>query len=59
MFGHRVQASLGMGYVRRPHAVTAEWIAATRFEVGVGDRRIGARAQLGPWYDPKNERVKA
>ncbi|MBL8344872.1 MAG: FAD-dependent oxidoreductase [Rubrivivax sp.] len=59
MVGHRVQASLGMGYVRRPHAITAEWIAATRFEVGVGDRRIGARAQLGPWYDPKNERVKA
>jgi 4-methylaminobutanoate oxidase (formaldehyde-forming) len=58
MFGHRVQASLGMGYVRRPHGVTPEWIAATRFEVGVGDRRIGARAQLGPWYDPKNERVK-
>jgi 4-methylaminobutanoate oxidase (formaldehyde-forming) len=47
-----------MGYVRRPHGVTPEWIAATRFEVGVGDRRIGARAQLGPWYDPKNERVK-
>ncbi|MFO1330187.1 MAG: FAD-dependent oxidoreductase [Rubrivivax sp.] len=59
MFGHRVQASLGMGYVRRPHAVTADWIAATRFEVGVGDRRVPARAQLGPWYDPKNERIRS
>lgn len=59
MYGHRVQASLGMGYVRRPHAVTAEWIAATRFEIGVGDRRIGARAQLGAWYDPGNERIRA
>lgn len=59
MFGHRVQASLGMGWVRRPHAITPDWIAATRFEVGVADRRVPARAQLGAWYDPKNERVKA
>ena len=59
MYGHRIGASLGMGYVRRPHAITADWIAATRFEIGVGDRRIGARAQLGPWYDPKNERIRA
>ena len=59
MFGHRVKASLGMGYVRQPHAITPDWIAATQFEIGVGDRRVGARAQLGPWYDPKSERVRA
>ena len=59
MFGHRVQASLGMGYVKRAHAITPEWIAATRFEIGVGDRRVPAQAQLGPWYDPKGERIKA
>jgi len=59
MYGHRVAAPLGMGYVRRPHPVTADWIAATRFEIGVGDRRVPARAQLGAWYDPKNQRVRA
>ena len=53
MYGHRVDASLGMGYVKRPHAITPDWIAATRFEVNVGDRRVAARAQLAPWYDPK------
>ncbi len=58
MYGHRVEASLGMGYVQQPHAVTPEWIAATRFEVGVGDRRVPARARLGAWYDPKNERIR-
>ncbi len=58
-YGHRVNASLGMGYVTLPHAVTPEWIAAARFEIGVGDRRVPASAQLGPWYDPRNERVKA
>ena len=59
MYGHRVGAPLGMGYVRRPHAVTPQWIAATRFEIGVGDRRVPALAQLAPWYDAKSERVKA
>ena len=58
MYGHRVQASLGMGYVKMPHAVTADWVAATRFEIGVGDRRVAATAQFGPWYDPKSERIK-
>ncbi|MEN9313803.1 MAG: hypothetical protein RIS35_196 [Pseudomonadota bacterium] len=58
MYGHRVGAPLGMGYVRRPHAITADWIAATRFEIGVGDRRVAARAQLGAWYDPKNLKVR-
>ncbi|MBL8359863.1 MAG: FAD-dependent oxidoreductase [Rubrivivax sp.] len=58
MFGHRVEASLGMGYVKMPHAVTADWIASTRFEVGIGDRRVGARAQLSPWYDPKGARIR-
>ena len=45
-----------MGSVRCPHAITPEWIAAARFEIGIGDRRVPARAQLAPWYDPKSER---
>ncbi len=59
MFGHRVDASLGMGYVKMPHAVTSDWIAATRFEIGVGDHRVRAVAQLAPWYDPKGARIRA
>lgn len=59
MFGHRVGAALAMGYVRAPQAVTADWLAATRFELGVGDRRLPARVQLGPWYDPQGERIRA
>jgi glycine cleavage system aminomethyltransferase T len=59
MVGHRLGASLGMGYVKRPHAVTPDWIASTRFEVGVANRRVPAQAQLGAWYDARNERVKA
>lgn len=58
MYGHRVEASLGMGYVKLTEPITAELLRATRFEVGVGDRRVPAEARLGAWYDPKNERVK-
>ena len=59
MYGHRVEASLGMGYVTLAGPITAELVARTRFEIGVGDRRVAAQARLGAWYDPKNERTKA
>ena len=59
MYGHRVEAALGMGFVKPGQAVTADWVSATRFEIGVGDRRVAARAQLGAWYDPQSQRIKA
>jgi heterotetrameric sarcosine oxidase gamma subunit len=58
MYGHRVGASLGMGYARLSQPIDTALVAATRWEIGVGDRRVTARAQLGPWYDPKSERVR-
>jgi 4-methylaminobutanoate oxidase (formaldehyde-forming) len=58
MYGHRVGGSLGMGYAKLSQPIDAALVAATRWEIGVGDRRVTARAQLGPWYDPKNERVR-
>jgi len=59
MYGHRVQASLGMGYAKLSQPITAEVVAGTRWEIGVGDRRVPAVAQLRAWYDPKNERIRA
>ncbi len=59
MVGHRIEASLAMGYVSAPEPMTADWIAQTRFEIGIGDRRVRAAAQLAPWYDPKGERIRA
>lgn len=58
MFGHRIEASLGMGYVKLDQPITADLIRATKFEIGIGDRRVPAQAQLGGWYDPRNERCK-
>jgi 4-methylaminobutanoate oxidase (formaldehyde-forming) len=59
MYGHRVEASLGMGYVRLDEPVSAELLAARRFEVEVAGERIPAKLQLGPFYDPKMERIRA
>lgn len=59
MYGHRLEASLGMGYVRSHEPITADWIAAQKFEVEVGWERYEAQAQLAPFYDPKQERVRA
>lgn len=59
MFGHRLGASLGMGYVKADEPITAEWVAAQRFEIEIGWERYEAFAQLEPMYDPKNLRVKS
>jgi 4-methylaminobutanoate oxidase (formaldehyde-forming) len=59
MYGHRVEASLGMGYVRAEEPVTADWIAAQKFEIEIGWERYEADAQLAPYYDPRLERVKS
>ncbi len=59
MLGHRLDASLGMGYVRADEPVTAAWLAAQRFEIEIGWERYEAEARLEPFYDPKSLRVKA
>ena len=59
MYGHRVQASLGMGYVTLDVPITADIIRAIHFEIDVADRRVPVQAQLGSWYDPTNERTKS
>jgi glycine cleavage system aminomethyltransferase T len=59
MYGHRLGASLGMGYVRHEGGVTREWLAEGGFEVEVAWQRVPARLQLEPFYDPEGARVRA
>ena len=59
MYGHRIDASLGMGYLRAADGVTKDFIAEGSYEIEVAWERIPAKAQLAPFYDPKMERVKA
>ena len=58
-FGHRLGKSLGMGYLNCPDGVTREWLQSGHWEVEVACVRHTARVQLDPWYDPRNERIKA
>lgn len=57
-YGYRLGASLGMGYVRHPDGVSADWLASGRFEVEVAIRNHPVKLQFAPWYDPKGERIK-
>ena len=59
MYGHRLEASLGMGYVIANEPVTADWVAAQKFELEIGWERYEVDAQLIPFYDSKLERVKS
>ena len=59
MFGHRLGASLGMGYVKAGEPVTADWLAAQKFEIEIGWERYPVQAQLTPFYDPNLGRVKS
>jgi glycine cleavage system aminomethyltransferase T/glycine/D-amino acid oxidase-like deaminating enzyme len=58
MFGHRLGASLGMGYVNHPDGVSADWLASSAFEIEVAWEKVPAKASLAPFYDPENARIK-
>ena len=59
MYGHRLEASLGMGYLREERGVTKDFVEAGAYEIEIAWERVPAKAQLAPFYDPKMERVKA
>ena len=57
-YGHRIEASLGIGYVSHAGGVTEAWLADGRWEVEVAWRRYPVIAQFRSWYDPKGDRMK-
>ncbi len=57
-YGHRIDASLGMGYVQLQGG--AKDLAPGRdFAIEIGWRRVGAETRLEAFYDPRNERIRA
>jgi 4-methylaminobutanoate oxidase (formaldehyde-forming) len=58
-WGHRLGRSVGMGYVGLEGGVTRDWLESGTWQIEVACRAWPARVQLQPWYDPKNERIKA
>jgi heterotetrameric sarcosine oxidase gamma subunit len=57
-YGHRIGASLGMGYVECADGVDEAYLAAKPIEIEVAWKRYTAKAQLKPWYDPQGLRLK-
>ncbi len=58
-WGHRVNLSLGLGYVKNPEGVTREWIESGKWEIELAWKRYPAKVQLQGFYDPKGARIKA
>ncbi len=57
-FGHTIGRSIGMGYVRDPDGVTADYVMAGSYELEVATERVPCAATLKPLYDPNMTRVK-
>ena len=57
MYGHRVGAAIGMGYVEAP-GLTADRINEAAFEIEVAKERFSAQASLKGFYDPASSRMK-
>lgn len=57
-YGHRVNASLGMGYVTNESGVTKEWLESGAWEIEIAMKRYPVALQFNAWYDPKSLRVK-
>ena len=55
-YGHRIGASLGMGYVTLPIDAA---LGDDQLEVEVAWKRYPVKAQMKPWYDPQGQRIKA
>jgi heterotetrameric sarcosine oxidase gamma subunit len=58
-WGHRVNRSLGLGYVKNPGGVSREWLETGNWEVELAWKRYSAKVQFTPFYDPKSERIKS
>ena len=58
-WGHRIGASLGMGYVTLAGGVTKAWIESGDWQVEVALQRYPVKLGFAPWYDPKGDRIKA
>ncbi len=58
-FGHTVQKSIGIGYVRHAAGVDAAFVQDGSYELEVAGERVAAQVHLAPLYDAKMQRIKA
>jgi 4-methylaminobutanoate oxidase (formaldehyde-forming) len=58
-FGHTLGGPVALAQVHCADGVTSAWLAAGSFEVHTPARRLSARVQLAPFYDPQRLRILA
>lgn len=58
-YGHWLGRAIGLGYVTDPGGVDADYVNSGKYEIEVACERYPATAGLRPFYDPKNERMRA
>jgi glycine cleavage system T protein len=58
-YGHHLGGAVALGYVRHGSVPAAHFVAQGGFEIEVANVRFKARASLAPFYDPRNERIRA
>ncbi|MEO6610000.1 MAG: FAD-dependent oxidoreductase [Aestuariivirga sp.] len=58
-WGHRVNKSLGLAYVKNSGGVTKDWIEGGKWEIELAWKRYPVTVQLTSFYDPKGLRIKA
>lgn len=58
-YGYTLGGSVAIATMRNEEGVTPAWLSGGQVEVVVRGKRYPVRAQLGPLYDPKRERILA
>lgn len=57
-YGHSLEKSIGIGYVRNSDGVTRDYVLSGSYELEVATERVAAEVSLQPLYDPSMTRVK-
>ncbi|MCA8869747.1 MAG: GcvT family protein [Rhodobacteraceae bacterium] len=57
-YGYSIGKSIGMGYVRNPDGVDAEYVLSGDYELEVASQRVPATVTLAPLFDPEMRRVR-
>ncbi len=58
-WGYTVKRNIGLGYVRDPDGVDADYVMSGDYELEVATERVPAEPFLKPLYDPEMKRIKA
>ncbi len=57
-YGHRIEQSIGIGYVSCSEGVDEAFIANGDFEIEIAWKRVPVKASLTPFYDPTGEKMR-